>query len=29
MGLILSKKYSSLKESFEAASEYLGKITFE
>ena len=29
MGLELSKKYGSIKESFEVASERLGKVTFD
>lgn len=29
MGLVISKKYKSLKESFEVASEHLQKITYE
>jgi hypothetical protein len=29
MGLILSKKYSNVKDSFEEASEHLQKVTFE
>ena len=29
MGLIISKKFTSVKQSFEDASEHMGKINFD